>query len=138
MVFSGFLPLDFFAGFLPLVDFLIGAAFAGSLPLVSLGFAAARRALAAASFGSSLTTKSLVILPANKRSFSPRGAVSWSNDSRVCSVWRRSLAYACQVARRKSVSRMFFSCCLCFSGKSPSKTGMMHYRTKCKWLLNKQ
>lgn len=68
MVFSGFLPLDFFAGFLPLVDFLIGAAFAGSLPLVAfcLEFAAARRALAAISFGSSLTTKSLVILPANR------------------------------------------------------------------------
>ena len=92
MIFSGFLPLDF----LPLVDFLTGAAFAGSLPLPLVTFclelAAARRALAAVSFGSSLTTKSLLILPANRRSFSPRGAVSCSNDSSVRSVWRRSLA----------------------------------------------
>jgi len=85
----GFLPLvDFFAGCLPLVDFFTGAAFAGSLPLATfcLRFAAVRRALAAVSFGSSLTAKSLVILPANRRSFSPRGAVNCSNDSSVSSV----------------------------------------------------
>ena len=93
--FSGFLPLvDFFAICLPLVDFFTGAVFAGPLPLVvfCLRFAAVRRALAAVSFGSSLTTKSSVILPANRRSFSPRGFVKSSNDLSVSSVWRRSLA----------------------------------------------
>ena len=119
---------DFFAACLPLVDFFTGAACTGLLCLAVffLRFTAARRTFAAASFGWSLTTKSSVILPANRQSFSPRGFVKCSNDVRVSSVWSRSLAYACQVARRKRASRIFFSCFLCFFGRSPSKTGMMH------------
>ena len=129
MAFSGFLALvDFFAACLPLVDFFTGAAFASTLclALFCLRFVAVRRALAAASFGCSLTMKSSVILPANRRSFSPRGFVNCSNDVRVSSVWSRSFAYACQVARRNRTSRISFSCFLCFFGRSPSKTGMMH------------
>jgi len=91
--FSGFLSfvVDCFAACLPLVDFFTEA-FPLPLAIFCLRFAAVCRALAVVSFGSSLTTKSLVILPAKRRSFSPRGFVNSSNDSSVASVWRRSLA----------------------------------------------
>ena len=126
--FSGPISLvDFVAVCLPL-DLFVGAIFAGPLPLdvFCLRFAAVRQALAAVYIGSSLTTKSSVILPANRQSFSPRGFVNSSNDLSVSSVWRQSFAYACQVSRRKRVSRIIFSWCLYSFGESPSKTGMIH------------
>lgn len=86
--------------------------------------AAFRLTRAADSRGSSLVLNAEQVVDTNRRRICPSETVVALRIPSVVSVWRRSFAKACQVARINKRSRIIS---LCGDGSKPSKTGIAHY-----------